>query len=470
MKRILFLLCLFLLLLPSHSRAAVERAVPQSAAQIQLSFAPLVRQVTPAVVNIYTKRVVRQRFSPFFADPFFNQFFGGSLPGGLTRERMEKSLGSGVIVRPDGLVVTARHVIEGADQIRVVLSDRREYDARVVLSDEHSDLAVLRLDNAKGTTFPYLRLKNSDDAEVGDVVLAIGNPFGVGQTVTMGIISALTHKAVGAGDYDYFIQTDAAINPGNSGGALVTTDGKLIGINCSIYSRDGGNMGIGFAVPSNLVRLMIEAAEAGKKNVTHPWTGIEGQDMTQDMATSLGLPQPSGFLVNTLDPGSPAAKAGLRVGDVVASVNGRVVDDLQAFRYRIATLPISSAATLGIWRHGRAYSVDVRMIAPPENTPRDERLIKGDNPISGAHIANLSPAVAEQIGLRGTTQGVVVVGVEDNTPAANIGLQKGDILAAINGSKISRVADAVAALKKDSHSWRLTVVRGGNRITMMFSY
>jgi Do/DeqQ family serine protease len=376
-------------------------------------------------------------------------------------------LGSGVIVRSDGQVVTSRHVIADADQIRVVLSDRREFDAKIVMTDEHSDLALLRIES-KGETFPFLELRDSDDAQVGDLVLAIGNPFGVGQTVTMGIISALTHKSIGASDLGYFIQTDAAINPGNSGGALVTADGKLVGINAAIYSRDGGNMGIGFAVPSNMVRLLMGAVAQGKSRMTHPWTGIEGQEVSQDIALSLGMTQPMGYLVKSLHSASPAAKAGLKSGDVIVSVGGREVEDPEAFRYRITALPVGSTAELGIVRKGEKSSVRIELIAPPESPPRNETFVTGHNPVAGAKIANLSPAVAEEIGLQGVQRGVVVTQVKGGTLAAQVGLSAGDILVGINGKKITNVDDAIEVLKQQPNGWRLTIRRGSNDITMMF--
>jgi serine protease Do len=425
-----------------------------------------VKQVTPAVVNIYTQKMVRQGMSPLFDDPFFRQFFGDAMPQGLSRERLEKSLGSGVIVRADGLIVTSRHVIADADEIRVVLSDRREFDAKVVMSDEHTDLALLRIEG-KGETFPFLELRDSDEAQVGDLVLAIGNPFGVGQTVTMGIISAMTHKSVGSSDLGYAIQTDAAINPGNSGGALVTMDGKLVGINAAIYSRDGGNMGIGFAVPSNMVRLLTNAVTQGKSHVTHPWIGIEGQEVSQDIALSLGMAQPTGFLVKSLHPASPAAKAGLKPGDVIVSVNGREVEDPEAFHYRITSLPIGSPAELGILRKGEKSTVSVEMIAPPENPPRNETLVTGRNPLTGAKIANLSPAVAEEIGLQDIQRGVVVMQVKSGTIAARVGLSEGDILVEINGEKISNVDEAIEILKEQPTGWRLKIRRGENDISVM---
>ena len=466
MTRILLALCLFLALLPVAPRSRAESVVPQSRAQISLSFAPLVKQVTPAVVNIYTQKMVRQRVSPLFDDPFFRQFFGGAMPQGLSRERMEHSLGSGVIVRPDGVILTSRHVIADADKIRVVLSDRREVDATIVIADEHADLALLRLDS-KNETFPFLELKDSDEAQIGDLVLAIGNPFGVGQTVTMGIISALTHKSVGSSDLGYFIQTDAAINPGNSGGALVTMDGKLTGINAAIYSRDGGNMGIGFAIPSNMARLLMNAATQGKTRLTHPWIGIEGQGVTQDIALSLGMAQPSGYLVKSLHPASPALRAGLKSGDVIVAVNGHEVEDPETFHYRITAMPVGATADLGIVRQGQKSTLHVEMIAPPEDPPRHETWVTGQNPMAGAKIANLSPALSEELGLQGTPHGVVVTQVKEGSVASRLGLHAGDILIAINTTKIPTVADALESLQESPRNWRLTLRRNGNDITMM---
>lgn len=449
-------------------QAEPAKALPVSAQQVTLSYAPLVKKAAPAVVNIYTRKVVRQRvIAPFFNDPFFQQFFGGALPHGMTRQRMESSLGSGVIVRPDGLIVTNNHVIEGADQITVALSDRREFEAKVVTVDGRTDLAVLRID-AKGETLPYLELKNSDDAEVGDLVLAIGNPFGVGQTVTNGIISALARTSLDINDINYFIQTDAPINPGNSGGALVTMDGRLVGINSAIFSRDGGNMGIGFAIPSNMVRSVVEAVASGHKNVVRPWTGIEGQEVTSEVAASMNLASPSGVLINGLHAASPAKSAGLKIGDVIAAINGKAVEDPSAFRYRIATMPVGTEAVLDIIRTGQKQSVTIKLIAPPEDPPRDETRVKGNNPLSGAVIANLSPAVSEEMGFHGIDKGVVVVKLSEDAVAASVGLQPGDIIQRINGTEIKTVKDAQEALQgKSGRGWRLTLRRGDNAINLM---
>ena len=445
---------------------AFAQEIPQSRQQISLSYAPLVKQAAPAVVNIYTTRLVQQHLSPLFEDPLFRQFFGQSMPHGMNRKRMENSLGSGVIVRADGLIVTSNHVIEGADEIRVVLSDRREFGATLLTADEHSDLAVLRIET-KGEKLPYLELKDSDQAEIGDLVLAIGNPFGVGQTVTGGIISAITHRAVGGGDFDYFIQTDAAINPGNSGGALITMDGRLVGINAAIYTRSGGNIGIGFAVPSNMVRVVLNAVEQGKKNIVRPWIGIEGQAVTADLAAGLNMSQPSGLLVNSIHPASPAARAGVQAGDVITSLNGRAIEDSETFHYRLATMAVGSDVTFGLLRKGQKRDVTVHLIAPPEDPPRQTTRVTGLNPLGGAEIQNLSPAVGEEMGLRNLDHGVVITNVKEGAAASNLGLQPGDVVVSINGNKVPDVGMALALVKSAVRSWRLVIERGGEKMTIM---
>lgn len=472
-KRIVFFVLwgvalLFSGLMTAH--AQISREVPASAAQVQLSYAPIVKKTAPAVVNIYTQKVVRQRvISPFLNDPFFQHFFGG-IPQGLSRQRLENSLGSGVLVRPDGIIVTSNHVIAGADEITVVLSDRREFQAKLLLTDQASDLAVLKID-PKGEALPHIALKDSDEAEVGDIVIAIGNPFGVGQTVTTGIISAMARTSLDMNDLNYYIQTDAAINPGNSGGALITMDGKLIGINAAIYTKDGGNMGIGFAVPSNMVRSTIsnltdDGNQAAKK-VVRPWTGIGGQLVTADMAKTLGLQNPMGLLVNSIHPQSPAKEAGLKVGDVIVSLNGRQIEDPSAFAYRVATTPIGQRVALGIMRKGQPESLTLPMIAAPEHSVRDEVELSGDSPLSGARIANLSPALAERYRLPDGMEGVVIVAVDPRGAAAELGLGKGDIIAAINGAPMTNVKDVQTASQAKTRNWRLTIQRDGSVINLM---
>src|SRR6201995_4408774 len=314
---------------------AQDRRVPSSAAELRLSYAPIVQRVQPAVVNVYAAKVVQNR-NPFMDDPLFRRFFG--LPGGQ-QEQMQRSLGSGVMVDPSGLVVTNVHVIEGADQVKVSLSDKREFEAEIVLKDPRSDLAVLKLKDVH-EKFPTLDFANSDELMVGDVVLAIGNPFGVGQTVTHGIISAPAPTQVGITDYQFFIQTDAAINPGNSGGALVDMTGRLAGINTAIYSRSGGSQGIGFAIPANMVRVVVASAKGGGKAVKRPWLGAKLQVVTQDIADSLGLRSPNGALVASVVANSPAARAGLEFSDLIVAVAGQPIDDPNAFDYRFATRPL----------------------------------------------------------------------------------------------------------------------------------
>src|SRR3984893_11708892 len=307
---------------PVDRPAAQDRRVPASPADIRLSYAPIVQRVQPAVVNVYAAKVVQNR-NPLLDDPIFRRFFG--VPG-QQPEQMQRSLGSGVMVDPSGLVVTNVHVIEGADEVKVSLSDKREFEAEIVLKDTRSDLAVLRLKGVQ-EKFPTLDFANSDELLVGDVVLAIGNPFGVGQTVTHGIISALARTQVGITDYQFFIQTDAAINPGNSGGALIDMTGRLAGVNTAIFSRSGGSQGIGFAIPANMVRVVVASAKGGGTTVRRPWLGAKLHPLTADSAERQWLRRRPGARVEPVIPGSPAARAGLKSGDLIVSVDGQPVDD-----------------------------------------------------------------------------------------------------------------------------------------------
>jgi Do/DeqQ family serine protease len=462
MKKLLIAaVALFLLAQPAFAQPA-QTQVPQSRQQLMYSYAPIVKAVSPGVVNIYTKKVVQQRvFGPLLSDPLFRRFLEQALPQGLSRERIENSLGSGVIVRPDGLIVTSNHVIEGADEITVVLMDRREFEAKILTTDQRTDLAVLKI-NATGLS--PLALKDSDDIEVGDLVLAIGNPFGVGQSVSSGIISATARTGIGVNDYNYFIQTDAAVNPGNSGGALVTMDGRLAGINSAIYSRDGGNLGIGFAIPSNMLRSVIDAVAKGQKNVVRPWTGITGQDLTPEIAASLGLPAPSGVLISNLHLRSPAKKAGLAIGDVITGINNRTTEDVEALRFRIATMPIGGTATLSVQRNGKPFTAQVSLIAPPEDPPKNETKVTGRNPFAGATIVNLSPAVSEENNLHTDQEGVIILKIDANDLARGVGLRPGDIILQINETPVARVADVSAVIAQKPKVWRVTIKRGDQQI------
>src|SRR6185437_8022780 len=353
--------------------SAQERRVP-TASELRLSYAPVVEHLAPAEVNVYAAKTVQNR-NPLFDDPIFRQFFG--VPGG-GGPQVQRSLGSGVIVDGSGLVVTNVHVIEGADEVKVSLADKREFEATIVLKDKRSDLAVLRIKDAH-EHFPTLDFANSDALEVGDVVLAVGNPFGVGQTVTHGIVSALARTQVGITDYQFFIQTDAAINPGNSGGALVDLQGRLVGINTAIFSRSGGSQGIGFAIPANMVRVVVKSAESGGGTVKRPWLGAKLQAVTADIADSLGLKRPAGALVASVTPDSPAARAGLKAGDVIVSVDRMAVDDPNAFDYRFATQPLGGTAQFAVQRGGKEMTFTVALQTAPE-TPRDEITIHSRSP------------------------------------------------------------------------------------------
>lgn len=446
---------------------AQEVRVPASRAEINLSFAPLVKSAAPAVVNIYTRRVVRaRRISPLFNDPFFRRFFGNQFPpGSRQNQRVQNSLGSGVIVSADGLIVTNHHVIDKADEITVVLTDRREFEAEVVTRDEGTDLAVLRI-KAKDEKLPFLRLRDSDTLEVGDLVLAIGNPFGVGQTVTGGIVSALARTARGVSDFGFFIQTDAAINPGNSGGALIALDGGLIGINTAIYSRGGGSNGIGFAIPSNMVATVIGSAMSGGQ-VVRPWLGARGQTVDSDLARSLGLSRPSGVLVNSVYPDGPGARAGLKVGDVVVSINDKEIADANTMKFRVATLRVGGAAKFSVMRRGKRVDISVPLQAAPEIPPRDLSLIGGANPYAGAEVANLSPALAEEISFDTDASGVVVMRIKRGSPADRIGLEPGDILLRLNGGEIDSVATLRQVIKREYSTWRIEIVRGGRTLQLI---
>lgn len=457
-----------LLLTGAPAAEAQQRVVPESPAAIKQSFAPVVKRAAPAVVNVYVQHTVQQIVSPFGDDPFFGQLFGERF--GVPRERIQNSLGSGVLVDQSGLVVTNNHVIQGSGEaeITVALSDGREFPAKIVLKDEHTDLAVLRLD-AKGAQFPVIQFADSDSLQVGDLVLAIGDPFGVGQTVTSGIVSALARTQVGISDYQFFIQTDAAINPGNSGGALVDIDGKLAGINTAIFSRSGGSHGIGFAIPSNMVRLVVQSALKGG-TVQRPWLGATLQPVTPDIADSLGLATPSGALVAKVATKGPAAKAGLVAGDVVVGVDDKEVKDPQGFEYRFMTKGIGGSAELTLLRKGQKLKTTIAMLAPVEDPPRDARDLTGRHPLSGCKVANLSPAVAQELGIDDDTrQGVVVLDVKDQTPAARLGVKRGDIVVGLNKEKVSSVAQLAAALELSGDRWRLSVERDGKLFNLAIS-
>jgi Do/DeqQ family serine protease len=464
MQRILALLLALLIWAPAQGAFGKDKT-PNSAEEIHLSFAPLVKRTSPAVVNIYTSKTVQDRgVNPLFNDPFFRRFFGNNFPGG-SRERVQNSLGSGVIVASNGLIVTNFHVVDGADEIRVVLPDRREYLAKVVTLEEHNDLALLKVD-PEGARLPALRFGDSDDIEVGDLVLAIGNPFGVGQTVTSGIISASARSSSRIGEGGVFIQTDAAINPGNSGGALVDIEGELVGVNTAIFSRSGGSHGIGFAIPSNLVKLMVQAYQSGGK-VVRPWLGGSGQAVGQDVAQAMGMARPQGVILSNVNPKGPLARAGLRANDVILSVGDQQVDDPVALRYRFETVP-GRSASIQYWRRGQVYTANVVIEPPPEDPPRHETVLDGDTPFGGLRVVNVSPAVNAEMNLGDVEDGVVVNGLRRNSIASRVGFRSGDVIESVNGKSIGTVDDLNRVNDSKPSRWQIILRRDGKRLRMDF--
>jgi Do/DeqQ family serine protease len=451
-----FVLSALLLALPAQAEPL--RAIPSSMPQVQWTFAPVVKRIAPAVVNVYARSVVQAPMNPLFSDPLFAQLFGNP----QMRQRVQQSLGSGVIVRGDGIIMTNNHVVQGGTDIVVALADKREFKAKVLLADPRTDLAVLKIDT-RGEQLATVPFADSDKVQVGDLVLAVGDPFGVGQTVTMGIVSALARTQVSASDYQFFIQTDAAINPGNSGGALVTTDGKLAGINTSILSRTGESIGIGFAIPANLARRVLEGALGG--GVKLAWIGADGQQITAEIAASLGISVPNGVLLRSVYPGGPAANAGLKTGDVVFSVDGQPVNDMQSLNYRIATHKPGDVVKMHVHLGKQASDVSATLALPPENPPRDVQTIGGRNPLTGARIENLSPAVATELQLPLMARGVVLVSVAAGTPSGGYGFQPGDVVREVNGAEIRSTSELQRALSGTNH-WDLVIDRGGQRLTL----
>lgn len=436
----------------------VDRQLPESQAEIQLSFAPVVKQVTPAVVNVYATRTEQGFESPFASDPFFSRFFGGERF--RSRPRTSQSLGSGVIIDPSGLIVTNSHVVTGGDDIRIALSGGREYAVRLVLDDPKSDLAILAIENPGGRSFPALSFASGDDLEVGDLVLAVGNPFGVGQTVTSGIVSALARTGVETANFDYFIQTDAAINPGNSGGALVNLRGELVGINTAIFTRGGGSIGIGFAIPSAMVRAVARAGETGV--LVRPWFGARLQEINTDIADSLAIDLPHGALVTEVALGSPASDAGLRPGDAIIAIDGVAVDAPQGFEFRFATKDIGTTTRITYLRDGKTYDADVAALAPPEAGETAE--ITGNTRFAGTRVEVLTPALAQEMGLPFDATGIVVSRVMQGSPADRMGLRSGDVVIAINGQRINDVGTFRDLVSTRANGWQIVIQRNGQTI------
>ncbi|WP_417522923.1 trypsin-like peptidase domain-containing protein [Marinovum sp.] len=439
-----------------------ETRVPQSRAEISMSFAPLVREAAPAVVNIYARRVVEARRSPFADDPFFGEFFRNFTQA---QPRVQNSLGSGVILSDDGIVVSNYHVIGQATDIRVVLNDRREYSASVLLSDEQSDLAILQLDGA--SDMPHLQLRDSDTVEVGELTLAIGNPFGVGQTVSSGIVSGLARSGLATGNMrGYFIQTDAPINPGNSGGALIDVQGRLIGINTSILTRSGGSNGIGFAIPASLVEQFMAQARAGNDRFLRPWSGFRGQAVDADLSDSLGLALPGGVVISDLHDASPFAEVGLEIGDVILAVDSRPVNTPAEMVYRMSVRGIGARITVDYIRDGSPVEARVTLIAPPEEPAREETVLGRGALLEGLRLARLNPALRDELGLDEGAEGVIVL--DPGAVGARVGLRAGDILLSVGRYVIERPGDAARILRQATGRVALQVQRGNRRLALRF--
>ncbi len=445
---------------------AAERAIaqpgqsqtPSDLVTMKMSFSPIVKRTAPAVVNVYSRRVVRQQL-----DPFWSLFAGG-----VPRERVEQSLGSGSIVRADGVILTNHHNIAGAQEVRVATADRREWPATVLLDDARADLAVLKIDT-KGERLPTIAIDDASNPQVGDLVLAIGNPFGVGQTVTNGIISALARSQVRENDYAFFIQTDASINPGNSGGPLVDMNGDLIGVNTAIVSSSGASAGVGFAIPAVMAKQVVDAALSGVHVVARPWLGAKSQALTDEMAKSFGLEAPQGVVVTDVWPGGSAFRAGIARGDVILSVGGEPINDDAALTYRIATHHPGDTLSLQVRRTGQIRSVRLTVEGPPSTPAPDLRTIAGRNPLTGATVVNLSPASALQYGVDPfAAQGVLVTDIQAGF-AQTIGVQPNDFIREINGQKITSTAELAAVVQAPAHGWMIVIERNGQTITARFS-
>ena len=435
--------------------------VPQSEIEIKLSFVPLVKQAAPAVVNIYAQRIIEERRSPFSRDPFFRDFFRNF---GQLQPRVQNSLGSGVILSADGYVVSNYHVVGGATDIRVVLHDGREISGDVILADEDSDLAVLKINTDE--ILPHLDLRKSDTVEVGELVLAIGNPFGVGQTVTNGIISGLARTGIASGSAKgYFLQTDAPINPGNSGGALIDISGSLVGVNTSILSRSGGSNGIGFAIPADLVGQFLVQAKAGRSSFIRPWAGMRGQPITFEMAASLNLPAMSGMIISELHELSPFSKVGIGVGDIITKVDGLDINNPAEMLYRMSVVGIGTAVDVSYLSQGILKSSKIDLVEMP-NWEAKQVTLGPEFIFMDLHISELTPEFQSKFGLSFSSDGLIVL--DPGRIASRLGLRRGDLLREVNRKPVDTIEDAISAISSIKSSGSITIIRSGRRVSLRF--
>ena len=453
---------ILIVVLAAPLAAIADVQLPSSQSEITLSFAPLVKKSAPAVVNIYAQRVVEARASPFQNDPFFGNFFKDF---GSTRPQVQNSLGSGVILSKDGIVVSNYHVVAGATDIQVVLNDGREFSAKPLLSDQQSDLAVLKIDTP--AYLPFLNFRDSETVEVGELVLAIGNPFGVGQTVSSGIVSGLARSGAAQGNgRGYFIQTDAPINPGNSGGALVDISGRLIGINTSILTRSGGSNGIGFAIPASLVRQFVLQAKAGYSRFQRPWAGMSGQPLTPELARGLGVDLTVGMVITALHELSPFRAAGFKVGDVVVAVQGQAVSTTAEMLYRLSVAGIGANADVTRVNSEGRSDILVELATAPEYPPREIIEFDRRDFFPGLIISSINPAVQAELQLPWESKGFIVI--DPGPLAVRVGLKAGDIIREANGRQVQTGYDINEFLRQNNRRGEILIQRGSRQIMLRF--
>jgi len=442
--------------------AVAQNALPVSLGNFANGFSAVLKPALPAVVNISSSKMVKpgqNQMSPMFKDPFFRQFFGDQFGQTKPRTEREQSLGSGVIVSSDGTIVTNNHVIDGASDIKVFLSDKREFKAKLIGTDPKTDIAVLKID---ATNLPTLPLGDSAQLQVGDLIFAIGDPFGVGETATMGIVSATGRGNLGIENYEDFIQTDAAINPGNSGGAMIDIHGNLVGINTAILSHGaGGNEGVGFAIPVSMFKPVMDQIMTHGK-VVRGYLGVHIQDVTPDLATAFGLKQGGGVLIGDVSPDTPAAHAGLKKGDVILQINGEPIDARNQLQVQIAQMAPGTPVKLQIWRNGATQNVSLNLGELPETAEKEGPGETSGGALEGVEVQNLTPDISQELNLAPGTHGVVVTSVDPSSPAAAAGLSRGDVIQEVNHKPITSTGEFQQALSgADKQPMLLLVNHGG---------
>jgi serine protease Do len=444
--------------------AIAQNALPVSLGNFANGFSAVIKPALPAVVNIRTSKMVKaqaNQMSPFFNDPMFRQFFGDQFGGDKPHAEREQALGSGVIVTSDGTILTNNHVIDGASDIKVYLSDKREFKAKLVGADPKTDIAVLKID---ARDLPTLPLGDSSQLNVGDLIFAIGDPFGIGETATMGIVSATGRGQLGIEDYENFIQTDAAINPGNSGGAMIDIHGNLVGINTAILSHgSGGNEGVGFAIPMSMAKpVMDQILSHGK--VVRGYLGVHIQDLTPEIAKAFNYNMSGGALIGDVSPDTPAAKAGLQKGDVIVKLNGQAISDYVDLRLRISQMAPGSSVKLEVWRDGKTQDYNVTLGELPDKTQAEDNSgSESGGGLEGVEVQELTPDIAQQLNLGPGTHGVVVTSVDPSSPAATgqPPISRGDVIQEINHKPIRNMSDYRQAIAAAGNQPVLLLVNHG---------